>query len=120
MATKVNSVELYKSMSEFFRNVRYVNMVGDSSSNEDVSSLMTHILRAKDEFKRNVGKINASSVHRYPGQYIGRELETFKAHVESAKNKLNNEEDSKLGEALNNADNSLNKVVEEFNSIKGA
>lgn len=120
MAAKVNNVELYKSMSDFFRNVRFVNMVGDSSNKKEVYAHMDKILNAKDEFKRNVGKINGSSVHRYPGQYIDRELAKFKTSVESAKSIVNQEEYSKLGEALNNADNSLNKIVEDFNYIKNS
>lgn len=120
MAAKVNNVELYKSMSEFFRNVRYVNIVGGSSDNKEVFSHMTPILNAKNEFKRNVGKINTASVHRYPGQHIGRELETFKEKVESAKNAVNMEDNPKLGEAIKNADNSLVKVIEEFNFIKNS
>ena len=112
MPAVVNTIDLYKSTSDFFRNVRELYFKAERYGLEGFAVPTIKIMESKDEFKRNVGKINASSSQAYVGNFIAEKIGDYQAILSEI------ESHPDVEDILVNIHNSLEEVTDKFYDIR--
>lgn len=112
MPAVLNTVDLYKSTSDFFRNVRELHFKAERYGLDSCTVHTVKIVKTKDEFKRNIGKVNASSAQAYVGKFIEEKIGDYQAILDEI------ESQPEVEDALANVRNSLEDVAQKFHDIR--
>lgn len=112
MPAVLNTVDLYKSTSDFFRNVRELHFKAERYGLEGFAEHTTKIMDTKDEFKRNVGKVNASSAQAHVGKSIAEKIGDYQAILSEI------ESQPEVEDVLANVRNSLEDITQKFHDIR--
>lgn len=112
MPAVLNTVDLYKSTSDFFRNVRELHFKAERYGLEGFAVHTVKIMDSKDKFKRNVGKVNASSAQAHVGKFIEEKIGDYQAILGEI------ESQPEVEDVLANVRNSLEEVTQKFHDIR--
>lgn len=112
MPAVLNTVDLYKSTSDFFRNVRELHFKAERYGLEGFAEHTTKIMDTKDEFKRNVGKVNASSAQAHVGKSIAEKIGDYQTILSEI------EPEPEVESLLADIHDSLEEITNKFYEIR--